>query len=305
MWIPSYIIAFLYRALRDVRTHPKWLIKSLIFPKRAIKEFGRSHRLVYRMARVRFRMDTPEGFYHLVTHRDSTEYASYVQELHDSAFYQNLAEQVRTMELMEGARPTLRGLNPGHLTTRGKPEPGLLLYSLVRAMKPGTVVETGVANGFTSAIILKALEMNNHGTLHSIDVFPKRESQAMAASVGIFIPEGAETGWLVPTALESRWQYIEGEATTALPALLNDLEWIDMFFHDSHHSYDHVLFEYRLAWEHLRSNGVLLSDDVGPGFAHFQGATGSSGAVYDFLGACLKPKIDLLQDQYKAATRSV
>ena len=46
----------------------------------------------------------------------------------------------------------------------------LTLYALVRTIRPAIVVETGVANGFSSEVILHALAANGHGELHSIDI---------------------------------------------------------------------------------------------------------------------------------------
>src|SRR5690349_11159751 len=44
---------------------------------------------------------------------------------------------------------------------------GLTLYGLARLLQPAVAVETGVADGRSSFIILSALERNGHGTLHS------------------------------------------------------------------------------------------------------------------------------------------
>jgi predicted O-methyltransferase YrrM len=37
---------------------------------------------------------------------------------------------------------------------------------------------------------------------------------------------------------------------------------IDMFLHDSSHSYRHMLWEFRQFWPHLRDGGLLVSHDV-------------------------------------------
>src|SRR6185295_2535073 len=44
------------------------------------------------------------------------------------------------------------------------------LYLTVRLMQPGLVVETGVFDGVSSALILRALEDNCYGRLISIDL---------------------------------------------------------------------------------------------------------------------------------------
>ena len=46
-----------------------------------------------------------------------------------------------------------------------------LLYFLVRLKKPNTIIETGVAAGFSSLSILKAIDFNKKGKLYSSD-FP-------------------------------------------------------------------------------------------------------------------------------------
>ena len=37
---------------------------------------------------------------------------------------------------------------------------------------------------------------------------------------------------------------------------------IDIFFHDSLHTFEHMYFEYKTAWPHLSEAGILLSDDI-------------------------------------------
>ena len=47
-----------------------------------------------------------------------------------------------------------------------------LCYLACRLVEPAVVVETGVAYGVSSAYVLRALETNGRGTLHSIDLPP-------------------------------------------------------------------------------------------------------------------------------------
>jgi predicted O-methyltransferase YrrM len=122
------------------------------------------------------------------------------------------------------------------------------LYLICRVIRPSTVVETGVNYGMSSAFILQALNVNGHGKLHSIDLpqFPNED----------FI------GALVPNDLKSRWQLHRGVSRRLLPSLLVDRK-IDLFVHDSLHTYWNMRREFELAWQHLRPGGVLISDDVG------------------------------------------
>src|SRR4051812_6926009 len=61
-----------------------------------------------------------------------------------------------------------------------------LCYAVCRARKPRVVVETGVAFGVTTAFILKALEQNGSGELHSVDLPPL--GRAAEKQVGSLVP---------------------------------------------------------------------------------------------------------------------
>lgn len=133
---------------------------------------------------------------------------------------------------------------------------GRLLYALVRAVKPRVSVETGVANGSSTTFILSALKANGSGELRSLDLPVTPDGKT-------FIPEGRQPGWLVPSSLHPYWHLSLGDTRILLPALLKDLKRIDLFFHDSDHSYETMTFEYSLAWSVLAPGGWLTSDDVG------------------------------------------
>ena len=127
----------------------------------------------------------------------------------------------------------------------------LLQYMAVRAFQPETVVETGVANGVSSAYILLALQKNERGALHSVGLNDPQ-----------YLPVGKPLGWIVPESLRSRWNLLMGDSRGLLPSLLEKLGTIDIFIHDSLHTYDHMLWEYRTAFPFLRPGGLLFSDDA-------------------------------------------
>jgi len=139
----------------------------------------------------------------------------------------------------------------------------LLQYIALRAFKPEVVVETGVANGVSSAYILLALEKNQRGTLYSIGLDDPQ-----------FLPAGKPLGWIVPDVLKPRWNLLIGDSRVLLPSLLSKLGSIDVFIHDSLHTYDHMLWEYRTAFPFLRPGGLLFSDDAAwnSAFPEFCGA---------------------------------
>jgi predicted O-methyltransferase YrrM len=123
-------------------------------------------------------------------------------------------------------------------------------YLACRLLEPVTVVETGVAYGVSSAFILKALEENGRGSLHSVDLPPLRRG------VGRF------WGVAVPEALKDRWRLHRGTSARILHGLLEELGEVDLFLHDSLHTRRNMRREFEAVWPHLRTGGVVLADDV-------------------------------------------
>ncbi len=127
---------------------------------------------------------------------------------------------------------------------------GRFCYELCRALCPETVVETGVAYGVTSAYILQALFDNDRGRLSSIDLPP------LAQRSHDFV------GYFVPDALRTRWNLRLGSARKLLAKVLNEGRPIDIFIHDSLHTYSHMKWEFALALDALRPGGVIIADDI-------------------------------------------
>ena len=141
-----------------------------------------------------------------------------------------------------------------------------VVYAMVRSVRPAIVLETGVASGLSSCYILRALHDNRHGTLFSVDQPCSLSSASFPATP---IPDGAMRGWLIPSELKERWNLILGPSSEVLPKLLEATGPIDVFLHDSDHTYENQRYEYQLAWVHLREGGLLLSDDIGRAFLEF------------------------------------
>jgi predicted O-methyltransferase YrrM len=135
-----------------------------------------------------------------------------------------------------------------------------LLYVLVRVTQAETFVETGTLNGFSSAFILLGMHHNGGGTLYSIDL-PSLDSRLLSQGTAQ-LPEGKEPGWVIPQFLRSRHQLLLGPAQVVLPEVAGRLGELDVFLHDSDHSYPHMMFEMAFAWLHLRPGGVLVCDNV-------------------------------------------
>jgi hypothetical protein len=125
-----------------------------------------------------------------------------------------------------------------------------LCYVLCRALRPDVVLETGVAYGASSSYIVKALDLNAHGELHSVDRAPVRPG------VEDYI------GALVPEELRSRWTLHRGTSRRLVPSLLPNLEGLSLFVHDSQHTYRNISWELRTVTPHLTRPAAVLVDDT-------------------------------------------
>ena len=130
-----------------------------------------------------------------------------------------------------------------------------------RATRAELVIETGVAAGFTTSVILAALEEEGRGALHSIDVPPE----------GI---DPSEVGWLVPERLRGRWTLHRERSRRVLPRLLGDLPAPDVFIHDGLHTERTMRWELETAGSAVRDGGLVLLDDAerNPAFAEWAAA---------------------------------
>jgi len=136
----------------------------------------------------------------------------------------------------------IENLDSEHYPSKNKPYPlsyllengtASLLYLICKILKPEKVVETGVSYGRSSSYILQALHENNFGTLYSIDYSLRPwESKQMLGS-------------MIPDFLRDRWELVYGIAHKKLKPLLDSLQQIDIFIHDSAHTYNNMMFEYK------------------------------------------------------------
>lgn len=160
------------------------------------------------------------------------------------------------------------------------------LYVIVRLLRPSIVVETGVAEGVSSCFILQAEEDNAHGELYSIDL--PSPGHKFEDGLIYYIPQGKQSGWAVPENLKHRWHLILGDAKEKLPPLLQQLGNIDIFLHDSLHTFEHQKWEYETAWPFIKTGGLLLSHDVGKAFFQLCEKHGASYLHYKYLAGIAK-----------------
>jgi predicted O-methyltransferase YrrM len=124
---------------------------------------------------------------------------------------------------------------------------------LIEEFKPKVVVETGFGNGMSSRQILasfKKLGLSD-SKLYSIDIDPIVSSTELIG--------------------DPQFKLILINSSRDFTKKMNSIGKIDLFYHDSDHSYKNQMFEYEIAWEMLNDGGILATDDVNlsEAFLHF------------------------------------
>ena len=130
-----------------------------------------------------------------------------------------------------------------------------LLYNLVRHLPAVRVLETGVANGWSSLAVLAAMEDRGRGELVSTDMpYAKMNNEAWV-------------GCAVQESLRHRWTLYRLPDRDGLPKALKKLGSLDLAHHDSDKSYGGRMYVYEACWPAIRAGGALLSDDIEDNFA--------------------------------------
>jgi len=167
----------------------------------------------------------------------------------------------------------------------------LFLYWLVRRVKPKTIVQTGVCNGLSAAFMMLGLVKNGpEGRLHAIDLPPVFNPDDPAWTVegsvyGFVIPEGKTSGWMVPDAYRDRFEVWSGDTKDLLPEMVEKVGPIDIFYHDSDHTYNHMMFEFHQAKRKLNQGGLVIGDDVSWNASVWDFADEFGVPSYNFKGA--------------------
>ncbi len=124
-----------------------------------------------------------------------------------------------------------------------------LLAEVIIKEKSKLVVESGCESGFGAEYLLRALEANEGGHLYSFD--PK--------------PHGLLT---VKPIIHPQFTLIQDYSYNLMVPFFMEHGAFDMFLHDSDHGPGCQTFEYELAWDLLRPDGILATDDrwwgIGP-----------------------------------------
>lgn len=119
-----------------------------------------------------------------------------------------------------------------------------LLDLLVKEIKPSIVVETGLANGASTRKILSAFKELNliDSKLYTFDIDPILETEELKSN--------------------PQFNFVLIDPRNGIEKEMSIIGEIDLFYHDSDHSYDNQMHEYENAWKMLKPNGALATDDV-------------------------------------------
>jgi len=133
-------------------------------------------------------------------------------------------------------------------------------YALARAVGAQTAIETGVLHGLSSAFLLAD---NGGGRLYSVD-YPSTFDDGPSNLDGFTdtLPPGMGPGWAVPPVLRELWELRLGKSGDMLPEIFASTGSVDLFVHDSDHTFETMTLEFESVWPRLREGGILIADNI-------------------------------------------
>ena len=158
-----------------------------------------------------------------------------------------------------------------------------LLYSLARALGARTVVETGVAFGWSTLAFLLAISDREGAHVFSTDLphcfnAPQRRWR-----------DGDEwVGAAAPHTLRERWSLYMMADREGLPRALRAAGMVDLAHYDSDKSLENCAFGYAALWDSLREGGALVAAEVDRNlaFRRFAEEVGGSPVIVEGDGNC-------------------
>lgn len=121
-----------------------------------------------------------------------------------------------------------------------------LLAEVIRTLRPRIMIETGVESGYSTEHFLTAMDAVSEGHLYSCDP----------------VPSGFYDAYPI---VHPRFTFMREPSQSACPKIFAQHGPIDLFLHDSDHSWECQTWEFEWAWQYVRSGGVIASDDCGWG----------------------------------------
>ena len=148
-----------------------------------------------------------------------------------------------------------------------------LIYEACEFTEAKSVVETGVAYGWSSLAALLSLEKRG-GTLYSSDM--------------PYLGQNGDqyVGYIVPENLKTNWKLFRHADKESLPKILAEVPEIDVVHYDSDKAYEGMFWAYNELYPRLRKGGVFISDDINDNsaFQDFCEKNGIEPTVVDFEG---------------------
>lgn len=130
-----------------------------------------------------------------------------------------------------------------------------LIYYACEFTKAESVLETGVAYGWSSMAALLSLAKRN-GTLYSSDM--------------PYLEQGGDqfVGCIVPDNLKKYWKLFRFADKESLPKIFAERPSFDVFHYDSDKSYNGRMWAYDQVYKRLKPGAVFISDDIGDNSAY-------------------------------------
>lgn len=113
-------------------------------------------------------------------------------------------------------------------------------YAIIRAMRPGHVIETGTDKGLGSCAMAAALLRNGHGVLTTLDINP-------------------DSGYLITDQYADVTERVIGDSVQVLQRGATP---VDLFLHDSLHTRAYETAEFEAVAPQLSRKAIVLSDNA-------------------------------------------
>jgi len=150
-----------------------------------------------------------------------------------------------------------------------------LLYHIVKENKAKSILETGVAYGWSSLAILLAIKDFDNALLISNDMpYIKMNNEDYV-------------GCVVPENLKSKWQLQRLADIKGIPLALKRFNnSIDLCHYDSDKSYTGRMWSSPILWKALKVGGLFISDDINDNlaFKHFCKSVDRKPIIIEHLG---------------------
>ncbi len=122
-----------------------------------------------------------------------------------------------------------------------------VIYTIVKVMNPTTIIETGMGSGVSTTAMLAA--SNDETNVISIDP-------------GVPYGKGdKEVGFLIPINLRKKHKFVKGTSKQKMKEVLSYVDKVDIFFHDSDHTYENIMLELNEVWPKLSEESIILVDN--------------------------------------------